>query len=151
MPFKLPDLQFRNLKSASAKASAAARGASKKGDTLPELLLRRALWRLGYRYRTNVAGLPGRPDIVFVRKKIAIFCDGDFWHGKDWSTRKKKLRRGHNSEYWIGKIGRNMRRDIQNQTELENLGWRVLRYWESDILTDVTTIVGHIVEKFRPS
>jgi DNA mismatch endonuclease (patch repair protein) len=95
--------------------------------------LRRVLFRKGYRYRKDVASLPGRPDIAFPAAKLAVFCDGDFWHGKDWAARKAKLARGTNARYWVAKIERNIERDIANQDELEARGWRVLRLWESEI------------------
>jgi len=85
---------FRGLRSASKTASAAARGASRKTDTRCELVLRRELWRMGLRYRLHVPGLPGRPDIVFLRDRVVVFCDGDFWHGRDLERRIAKLRRG---------------------------------------------------------
>jgi DNA mismatch endonuclease (patch repair protein) len=130
-PVKHPS--FNRRSSASAGASAAARGASKKADTKPEVLLRRALWRAGLRYRKNDASLPGTPDIVFKRARVAVFCDGDFWHGRDWSRRKAKLERGHNADYWIAKIERNIERDRENTGLLVTMGWTVLRVWESDI------------------
>ena len=102
---------FEGLNSASERASSAARGASKKADTKLELVLRRALWRKGLRYRKNVAGLPGKPDIVFHRAKVVLFCDGDFWHGKDWCSRRAKILKGNNPEYWTKKIEANIRRD----------------------------------------
>ena len=103
---------YKYLNAASASASKAARASSKKQDTKPELRLRRALWRAGHRYRKNVATLPGKPDIVFVRARLAVFCDGDFWHGRNWPERKAKLEQGHNPGYWVAKIERNMERDL---------------------------------------
>ena len=135
---------FRNLTPASAHASAAARGASKKSGTRPELLLRRALWNAGCRYRKNVSSLPGKPDIVFVGARIAVFCDGDFWHGREWHARKAVLRRGHNSAYWVAKIERNIARDDHNNELLRSAGWHVLRFWESDIKDDVDSIVTRV-------
>src|SRR6478672_1465494 len=85
---------YKGLRPASPRASAAARGSSKKADTRCELMLRRSLWVAGCRYRKNVPELPGRPDIVFPGAKVAVFCDGDFWHGRDWETRRQKLSRG---------------------------------------------------------
>jgi DNA mismatch endonuclease (patch repair protein) len=96
-------------------------------------MLRRALWRLGLRYRKNVKSLPGKPDIVFFRNKVAIFCDGDFWHGREWPKLRAKLKRGSNSNYWLQKIRSNIERDRRNQALLEKSGWLVIRLWESDI------------------
>jgi DNA mismatch endonuclease (patch repair protein) len=137
---------YAGFRPVSLRASAAARGASKKVDTKPELLLRRALFRHGLRFRKHVRALRGCPDIVFPRAKIAIFCDGDFWHGRDWDHRRLKLERGSNSTYWISKIDRTMERDIRNQTLLEGDGWQVLRFWETEILLDPHAIVAEVLE-----
>lgn len=80
-------------------------------DTSIEVTLRKALWKKGYRYRKNYKKLPGRPDIALTKYKIAIFCDGEFFHGKDWEVLKPKLEKGKNPNYWIPKIERNMERD----------------------------------------
>lgn len=101
-----------------------------------EVLLRTKLWHRGLRYRKNVSSLPGKPDIVFTRAKVAIFCDGDFWHGRGWAAQKQKLSTGHNSAYWIQKIGRNIERDKEITLKLEKDGWVVLRFWETDIIED---------------
>lgn len=144
---------YKGLKPASPQASAAARGSSRKRDTKPEQLLRRALWAAGLRYRKDVGGLPGRPDIVFKGARVAVFCDGDFWHGKDWVERRKKLARGSNPQYWIAKIERNMERDRARTRELEAAGWLVMRVWESEIRDEVDELVVRIaglVEQRRP-
>lgn len=125
---------YAGLHPASRSASAAARGASKKADTRCELTLRRELWRRGLRYRLHVPGLPGRPDIVFPRHRVAIFCDGDFWHGRDLDDRLAKLSRGHNSAYSVAKIRRNVARDRESDRALEAAGWTVVRIWETDVL-----------------
>ena len=128
---------FKSLDSASVQASKAARGSSKKSGTRCEMSLRRALWRRGCRFRVDVASLPGRPDIVFTRSRLVIFCDGDFWHGKDWQKRKEKLQSGHNAAYWIAKIERNIQRDLQVDNALRDRDWIVLRFWESEIRQDL--------------
>jgi DNA mismatch endonuclease (patch repair protein) len=107
-------------------------------------MLRRALWHRGFRYQTNGAGLSGRPDIVFLGARLLVFVDGDFWHGKAWSLRKPKLARGHNADYWITKIERNMERDRERTHELNSNGWLVLRFWESEILADLDRTVDRI-------
>jgi len=140
--FRAP--RFDGLASTSERASAAARAASRKTGTRPEVALRRALYRAGIRYRKNAFGLPGKPDIVLFSLRVAIFCDGDFWHGKDLEVRKEKLRQGANSAYWIRKISRNVERDIEHNRQLEQLGWLVLRYWETQILGDIDSVVGEI-------
>ena len=86
----------------------------KSKDTTIEVALRRALWKKGYRYRKNYKKLPGKPDIVLTKYKIAIFCDSEFFHGKDWKIKKSKLLNSKNSEYWISKIEKNMKRDRLN-------------------------------------
>jgi DNA mismatch endonuclease (patch repair protein) len=83
-----------------------------------------------------VASLPGRPDIVFPRRRVVVFCDGDFWHGRQLRRRLKRLAKGHNAQYWVAKVQRNVERDRKQQAELERAGWLVLRYWETDILRD---------------
>ena len=88
------------------------------------------------RYRKNVETLPGKPDIVFVRARVAVFCDGDFWHGRNWEEQKSKLCQGTNAEYWLSKIESNMERDRLNNALLEADGWSVLRLWETDIKRD---------------
>ncbi|MCB9275471.1 MAG: very short patch repair endonuclease [Lewinellaceae bacterium] len=97
-------------------------------DTRAELMLRRALWQLGYRYRKDVSGLPGKPDIAFKKFKVAVFVDGEFWHGYNWEEKKPRIQ--HNREYWIPKIERNMQRDRENTLALQEMGWTVFRFWE---------------------
>src|SRR5262245_43422982 len=101
---------FMGLRPASEAASRAKR-ANRKKDTAHEVLLRKAVWRLGLRYRKHVAGLPGNPDLVFAAARMVVFCDGDFWHGRDWVRLKRQMKRRHNAHYWIAKITRNMERD----------------------------------------
>ena len=102
-------------------------------DTSIELLLRRALWHRGFRYRKNYKALPGRPDIAITKYRIAIFCDSEFFHGKDWDKLKLRLENGNNSTYWIKKIARNMERDMENERDLRFQEWIVLRFWGEDI------------------
>lgn len=102
-------------------------------DTKIELILRKALWNKGYRYRKNYAKLPGKPDIALTKYKIAIFCDGEFFHGKDWKIRKKKIFEGEHGTFWVDKIEKNIERDRRIDKELSSLGWTVLRFWGNDI------------------
>ncbi len=125
---------YAGLKPASALASRVARASSKKVGTRCELLLARAVRRLGLRPRLNVATLPGNPDLVFPRAKVAVFCDGDFWHGRSFARRKKRLARGHNAPYWIAKIAANIARDRRHNAALKKAGWRVLRFWDAEIV-----------------
>ena len=105
----------------------------KAKDTKIEIILRKALWKKGYRYRKNYNKLPGKPDIVLLKYKIAIFCDGEFFHGKDWDMLKKKLKNSNNSEFWINKISRNRERDDEINKRLLFEGWTVIRFWGDDI------------------
>lgn len=102
-------------------------------DTQIEIILRKALWHKGYRYRKNDKSLPGRPDIVLTKYHIVIFCDSEYFHGKDWPELEKRILRGSNSQYWYGKIKRNMERDEEVTTTLRGGGWTVLRFWGNDI------------------
>ena len=87
-------------------------------DTSIEVKLRRALWAKGIRFRKNYKLLPGTPDIVLTKYKIAIFCDSEFFHGKDWEVLKPRLEKGNNSEFWIKKISRNVERDDEINKQL---------------------------------
>jgi len=102
-------------------------------DTSIELLLRKALWHKGYRYPKNYKALPGSPDIVLTKYKIAIFCDSEFFHGKDWEILKLRLEKGKNPDFWIKKIERNRNRDYENDKKLLFLGYTVLHFWGQDI------------------
>ena len=118
----------------------------KSKDTKIELVLRKALWKKGIRYRKNYAELPGKPDIVLAKYKIAIFCDGEFFHGKDWEVLKPRLEKSNNSEFWINKISRNMERDNEIDKELLFLGWTVIRFWGKDILKNTDECIRVIEE-----
>ena len=102
-------------------------------DTSIELQLRKALWNKGYRYRKNYKALPGSPDIVLTKYKIAIFCDSEFFHGKNWEILKLRLEKGKNPDYWIKKIERNRARDWENDKKLLFLGYTVIHFWGEDI------------------
>lgn len=115
-------------------------------NTKIEEVLRKALWNRGYRYRKNSKNLPGRPDIVMPKYRIAIFCDGEFFHGKDWEVLKPRLENGNNSAYWIKKISRNMERDEQVNKELLFMGWTVIRFWGKEILKNTDECVKVIEE-----
>ncbi len=115
-------------------------------DTSIELVLRKALYHKGYRYRKNCKELPGRPDIALTKYRIAVFCDSEFFHGKDWEVLKPKLESGKNPDYWIRKIGRNMERDQEKDQALKAKGWTVIHFWGKDILKDVDTCVKVIEE-----
>jgi len=103
----------------------------KGSGTKIEVAFRRALWRAGIRYRKNYKNLPGKPDLAITKNKIAIFCDCEFWHGKDWQQAREKLRTRR--EFWVAKIERNIDRDNETDRRLAALGWTVLRFWGRDI------------------
>jgi DNA mismatch endonuclease (patch repair protein) len=130
MASKVPS--FDNLHPAS-EASSRSKRSNRNLNTLHEQQLRHEIWKLGLRYQKNVKNLPGKPDIVFIRAKVAVFCDGDFWHGRDWPRLSLKLAQGTNSSYWLAKIMSNMDRDDRNNRVLEEAGWCVIRLWETDI------------------
>ena len=121
-------------------------------NTSIEVILRKALWQKGYRYRKNYKGLPGNPDIVLTKYKIAIFCDGEFFHGKDWEVLKPRLEKSSNSEYWISKISRNCERDDEINKKLLFEGWTVVRFWGNDIKNNtdecVKTVENIIFEQY---
>ncbi len=118
---------------------------NKARDTAPEEQLRKALWALGARFRVHYSDVPGRPDVAFPRQKVAVFCDGDFWHGNDWSRRAQKLATGANSEYWLRKIQYNRSRDKEINAMLTELGWLVVRLWESDVRKDARTLAARVL------
>lgn len=120
--------------------------AIKGKDTSIEVKLRKALWKTGYRYRKNCRDLPGCPDIALTKYKIAIFCDGEFFHGKDWEVLKPRLQKGKNPEYWVNKIQRNMARDDEKDKQLLFLGWTVIHFWGKDIMRNTDECIKVIQE-----
>ena len=118
----------------------------KSKDTDIEVMLRRELWKRGYRYRKNDKSLPGTPDIVLGKYKIVVFCDWEFFHGKDWEVLKPRLMKSNNSEYWISKISRNMTHDNEVNKALLFRGWTVIRFWGNDIKRDPNGCIKVIEE-----
>jgi DNA mismatch endonuclease (patch repair protein) len=118
----------------ASETSSKVKQSNRAVDTKAELLLRRTVWTLGLRYRKNVSTLPGKPDLVFASARVAVFCDGDFWHGRDWIHLKDRLERRANPRYWVPKIEANRRRDALHRRALRRAGWTVLSVWETDIL-----------------
>lgn len=110
--------------------------AIKNKDSEIEILLRKELWSRGLRYRKNVNKVFGKPDIVFMSKKVAVFCDSEFWHGYNWEERKNDFK--SHQEFWIPKIERNMERDREVTRKLQAEGWTVLRFWGKDIEKHIT-------------
>ena len=113
-------------------------------DSEIEVLLRKELWNRGLRYRKNVNRICGKPDIAFIGKKIAVFCDSEFWHGYDWENRKKDIK--SHQEFWIPKIERTIKRDLEVTEKLESDGWLVLRFWGKEIKKN-TAGCADIVQK----
>ena len=141
--------RYSAFQPSSARASASARGSSKKQNTRCEIILRKALSALRLRYRLSTDDLAGRPDLVFRQARVVVFCDGDYWHGRDLEKRLAKLASGHNASYWVAKIESNVERDRRVTASLNNDGWLVLRYWETDIHKDAERIVHEIAEHVR--
>lgn len=114
----------------------------KHGDA--EVKLAKMLWHNGYRYRLNYQKLPGSPDIAILKFNIAVFIDGEFWHGYDWENKKLRLKR--NREYWIEKIEENIVRDICNDRELLILGWTPIHFWSKEVMKNTEKCVLVIEE-----
>jgi len=115
-------------------------------DTSIEIILRKALWHQGIRYRKNYGQLPGSPDIVITKYKLVVFCDSEFWHGKDWNNLETRLKKGARGEFWVNKIKRNMERDKETDKNLRFLGWKVIRFWGGEIKRDTEACVDAIKE-----
>lgn len=113
----------------------------KSSNTSGELILRKELWKLGYRYRIK-SKLIGKPDIVFNKFKVVIFIDGEFWHGYNWEEKKRKIKA--NKSYWIQKIEKNIIRDQRNTIYLQDKGWKVLRFWEKEIKKELSSCIVKI-------
>lgn len=125
-----PEQRSRNMKAIHNK------------DSKIEVLLRKELWARGLRYQKNSKKVFGHPDIVFIGKKVAVFCDSEFWHGYDWERRKKEIK--SNQDFWIKKIETNIARDIAVNNELRSNGWIVLRFWGSEIVKKCSDCVDEI-------
>lgn len=117
--------------------------AVKNKDSEIELLLRKELWSRGLRYQKNSKKVFGKPDIVFIGKKVAVFCDSEFWHGYDWDKKKKEFK--SHQDFWIPKIERNIARDKEVTKTLEASGWTVLRFWGKEIQQNLKSC-GDIIE-----
>lgn len=130
MDIMTPDQRHRNMVAIKSK------------DTKIEVDLRKALWHRGIRYRKNMRLYNCHPDIVITKYKIAVFCDGDFWHGNALEKYDVKT----NTEFWHEKIKRNVERDLENTIELRDNGWIVLRFWESEILNKLEDCVSEVVD-----
>ena len=116
--------------------------AVKNKDSKIEVMLRKELWNRGLRYQKNSTKVYGKPDIVFIGKKVAVFCDSEFWHGYDWVYKKNEIK--SKREFWIPKIERNIQRDIEVTNKLQAEGWVVLRFWGNDIKKNLTECADKI-------
>lgn len=116
----------------------------KNKDSKIEIALRKELWSRGLRYQKNVTSIFGKPDLVFKGKKVAVFCDSEFWHGYNWEERKKDFK--SHQEFWMPKIERNMERDKEVTEELQKQGWTVLRFWGKEIKKNASGCAD-IIEK----
>ena len=118
--------------------------AIKNKDSQIEKMLRKELWNRGLRYRKNVSSVFGHPDIAFIGKKVAVFCDSEFWHGYHWEERKKDIK--SHQEFWTAKIERNIQRDMEVTKKLQADGWIVLRFWGNDIKKNVIGCADDILK-----
>lgn len=123
--------------------------AVKNKNSRIETLLRKALWHRGMRYRKNSSKIFGHPDIAFIGKKIAVFCDSEFWHGYNWEVRKNDIK--SNREFWIPKIERNIERDLEVTAKLEEDGWKVLRFWGNEIKKNAEGCADIIEKAYKES
>lgn len=114
-----PEQRIKNMKAIKNKGSKI------------EVMLQKELWHRGLRYRKNAANVYGKPDIVFIGKKVAVFCDSEFFHGYDWKNKRNEIK--SNRDFWLPKIERNIQRDIEVTEKLKSEGWTVIRFWGKDI------------------
>ena len=119
----------------------------KNKDSDIELALRKELWSRGIRYRKNVSSVFGKPDIAFIGKKVAVFCDSEFWHGYDWDVKKLEIK--SHQDFWIPKIERTIQRDKEVNQYLQEQGWTVLRFWGKDIKRDPAACADLIVKVLK--
>jgi len=112
-------------------------------NTKPELTFRKALWKKGVRYRLDSKQLPGRPDVSIKKYKLAVFIDGEFWHGYNWNERKDKLK--SNRKFWIPKIERNMQRDREVNQQLKDMDYVVFRFWTHEIKDNLKTCINDVM------
>lgn len=125
-----PEQRHKNMKAIKSK------------DTKIEVMLRKELWTRGLRYQKNSKKVFGKPDIVFIGKKVAVFCDSEFWHGYDWDNKKKEFK--SHQDFWIPKIEGNIARDKEVNDQLKRAGWTVLRFWGNDIKKNLQACADEI-------
>ncbi len=112
-------------------------------NTKTELLFRKALWKKGIRYRVDNKKLPGKPDVSIQKYKLAIFIDGEFWHGYNWDERKDNIK--SNRDFWVPKIERNMQRDREVNQQLMDMGYTVFRFWEKEIKNELNICINDVL------
>ena len=112
-------------------------------NTKPEMLFRKALWKEGVRYRVDSKQLPGKPDVSIKKYRLAVFIDGEFWHGYNWPERQNTIK--SNRAFWIPKIERNMQRDREVNQQLKEMGYTVFRFWSKEIKDDLDKCVKDIL------
>ena len=113
-------------------------------DTGPEIRVRSELHRRGFRFRKHLKDLPGKPDIIFTKARVVVFIDGDFWHGYKFRTWEHKV-----SSFWKTKISKNVERDAENDRQLGELGWTVVRLWQHDLEQDFEDSIQRILSAVR--
>lgn len=121
--------------------------AVKNSGSKIETMLQKELWNRGLRYRKNAKHIYGKPDIAFIGKKIAVFCDSEFFHGYDWENKKQEIK--SNRDFWISKIERNIQRDIEVNEKLKSEGWTVIRFWGNDIKNNLKQCADIVENEFR--
>jgi DNA mismatch endonuclease, patch repair protein len=112
-------------------------------NSKPELMLRKALWAKNLRFRLHDKTLPGKPDIVIKKYKLAIFIDGEFWHGYNWDENKDQIK--SNRAFWIPKIERNMQKDRIDHEQLRSMGYTVFRFWSNEVKKNIPRVVNQIL------
>lgn len=119
----------------------------KSHNTKQEIILRKALWLHGLRYRINYKKIPGSPDITLIKFKIAIFIDGSFWHGYNWEEKKAKIT--SNKSYWINKIEKNIEHDKSINQQLKESGWAVIRFWDFEIVKNLPKCIDRVLQTVK--
>ena len=138
-------MKHRELKTTSDISKRMANVSLKGGKS--ETMLAKALWSKGVRYRKNYKKVPGSPDIAITKYKVAVFVDGEFWHGENWEVRKTKLI--NNREYWIEKIEENIARDKRNDDMLKEMGWIPVHFWENEVKKNTDGCVNKIIDAMQ--